>query len=93
MKVNPPHSWLAPPEGWTSSADCAPNPEWPPPPPGWLLWAMLAYRPRRVPAIWEVVIFHKLAVAVFALTILDTSEGMQSAITDSSLRRETGLAA
>ncbi|MEU7145896.1 hypothetical protein ABZ942_41085 [Nocardia sp. NPDC046473] len=48
-----------------------------------VMWAMLAYRPRRVPAIWEVVIFHKVAVAVLALTILDTTEGMQSAITDS----------
>ncbi|MFD6161462.1 hypothetical protein ACFWF7_37820 [Nocardia sp. NPDC060256] len=49
------------------------------------MWAMLAYRPRRVPAIWEVVIFHKVAVAVLALTILDTTEGIQSAITDSTV--------
>ncbi|MFD3521811.1 hypothetical protein [Streptomyces sp. NPDC058653] len=49
------------------------------------MWAMLAYRPRRVPAIWEMVIFHKVAAAVLAFTILDTTEGMQSSITDTSV--------
>ncbi|MFI5779312.1 hypothetical protein [Nocardia sp. NPDC051570] len=49
------------------------------------MWAMLAYRPRQVPAIWEMVIFHKVAAAVLAFTILDTTEGMQSAITDSTI--------
>ncbi|WP_405164460.1 hypothetical protein OG203_04905 [Nocardia sp. NBC_01499] len=50
-----------------------------------VMWAMLAYRPRRVPVIWEVVIFHKVAVAVLALTILNTTEGIQSAVTDSTV--------
>jgi hypothetical protein len=49
------------------------------------MWAMLAYRPRQVPAIWEMVIFHKVAATVLAFTILDTTEGAQSSITDSSV--------
>ncbi|MFD4696503.1 hypothetical protein [Streptomyces niveus] len=49
------------------------------------MWAMLAYRPRHVPAIWEMVIFHKVAATVLAFTILDTTEGMQSSITDTSV--------
>ncbi|MFD5892498.1 MULTISPECIES: hypothetical protein [unclassified Streptomyces] len=49
------------------------------------MWAMLAYRPRHVPAIWELVILHKVAAAVLAFTILDTTEGMQSSITDSTV--------
>lgn len=49
------------------------------------MWAMLAYRPRQVPAIWEMVIFHKVAATVLALTILDTTEGMQSSIIDSTI--------
>lgn len=49
------------------------------------MWAMLAYRPRQVPAIWEMVIFHKVAATVLAFTILDTTEGMQSSITDTSV--------
>ncbi|MEV6419268.1 hypothetical protein [Streptomyces sp. NPDC051662] len=49
------------------------------------MWAMLAYRPRQVPAIWELVIFHKVAASILAYTILDTTEGMQSSITDSSV--------
>ncbi|MFJ1578041.1 hypothetical protein [Streptomyces sp. NPDC088182] len=49
------------------------------------MWAMLAYRPRQVPAIWEMVIFHKVAATVLAFTILDTTEGMQSSITDTTV--------
>ncbi|MFC8826645.1 hypothetical protein ACFT9I_15030 [Streptomyces sp. NPDC057137] len=49
------------------------------------MWAMLAYRPRQVPAIWEMVIFHKVAATILAFTILDTTEGMQSSITDTSV--------
>lgn len=49
------------------------------------MWAMLAYRPRHVPAIWEMVIFHKVAATVLAFTILDTTEGMQSSITDTTV--------
>ncbi|MFE2032821.1 hypothetical protein ACFXBB_06045 [Streptomyces scopuliridis] len=49
------------------------------------MWAMLAYRPRQVPAIWEMVIFHKVAATVLAFTILDTTEGMQSSVTDSTV--------
>ncbi|RYJ21836.1 hypothetical protein CU044_6220 [Streptomyces sp. L-9-10] len=49
------------------------------------MWAMLAYRPRRVPAIWEMVIFHKAAATVLAFTILDTTEGMQSSVTDTTV--------
>ncbi|MEC3977566.1 hypothetical protein [Amycolatopsis sp. H20-H5] len=47
------------------------------------MWAMLAYRPRQVPAMWEMVIVHKVAAAILALTITHTTEGMQSSITDS----------
>ncbi|MFE4368682.1 hypothetical protein ACFRMN_10615 [Streptomyces sp. NPDC056835] len=49
------------------------------------MWAMLAYRPRHVPAIWEMVIFHKVAATVLAFTILDTTEGAQSSITDTTV--------
>ncbi|MFD7223863.1 hypothetical protein ACFV9P_23035 [Streptomyces sp. NPDC059892] len=49
------------------------------------MWAMLAYRPRQVPAIWEMVIFHKVAATVLAFTILDTTEGMRSSFTDTSV--------
>ncbi|MFI1221289.1 MULTISPECIES: hypothetical protein [unclassified Streptomyces] len=49
------------------------------------MWAMLAYRPRQAPAIWEMVIFHKVAAAVLAFTILDTTEGAQSSITDTTV--------
>lgn len=49
------------------------------------MWAMLAYRPRHVPAIWELVILHKVAATVLAFTILDTVEGAQSSVTDSSV--------
>lgn len=48
------------------------------------LWALLAYRPRHVP-VWELVILHKVAAAALAFTILDTTEGRQSSITDSSV--------
>lgn len=48
-----------------------------------VMWALLALRPRQVPAIWELVIFHKIAAAVLAFTILDTTEGLQSSISDS----------
>lgn len=51
------------------------------------MWAMLAYRPRQVPAIWEMVIFHKVAATILAFTILHTTEGFQSSFTD------TGVAA
>ncbi|MEV5680232.1 MULTISPECIES: hypothetical protein [unclassified Streptomyces] len=56
------------------------------------MWAMLAYRPRRVPAIWEMVIFHKVAATVLAFTILDTTEGMRSSITDTSVAALTVFA-
>ncbi|MCX4681874.1 hypothetical protein OG413_42485 [Streptomyces sp. NBC_01433] len=56
------------------------------------MWAMLAYRPRQVPAIWEMVIFHKVAATVLAFTILDTTEGMQSSITDSTVAALTVFA-
>ncbi|MFD6332015.1 hypothetical protein ACFWGI_20905 [Streptomyces niveus] len=56
------------------------------------MWAMLAYRPRHVPAIWEMVIFHKVAATVLAFTILDTTEGMQSSITDTSVAALTVFA-
>lgn len=56
------------------------------------MWAMLAYRPRQVPAIWEMVIFHKAAATVLAFTILDTTEGMQSSITDTSVATLTVFA-
>ncbi|MFI6085381.1 hypothetical protein ACIBBB_31205 [Streptomyces sp. NPDC051217] len=49
------------------------------------MWAMLACRPRQVPAIWEMVIFHKVAATVLAFTVLDTTEGMQSSITDTTV--------
>ncbi|MHA6762937.1 hypothetical protein [Streptacidiphilus sp. PAMC 29251] len=49
------------------------------------MWAMLAYRPRLVPAIWELVIFHKVACTVLAFTILNTTEGKQSSVTDTSV--------
>ncbi|MFD7285241.1 hypothetical protein [Streptomyces sp. NPDC059863] len=49
------------------------------------MWAMLAYRPRHVPAIWEMVIFHKVAATVLAFTILDTTEGAQSSISDTTV--------
>lgn len=56
------------------------------------MWAMLAYRPRQVPAMWEMVIFHKIAASILAYTILDTTEGMQSSFTDTSVAALTILA-
>lgn len=56
------------------------------------MWAMLAYRPRQAPAIWELVIFHKVAATVLALTILHTAEGSVSAITDSWVALSTVFA-
>ncbi|MDT0444694.1 hypothetical protein [Streptomyces johnsoniae] len=56
------------------------------------MWAMLAFRPRQVPAIWELVIFHKVAATVLALTILHTDEGMQASISDSWVASSTILA-
>lgn len=47
------------------------------------MWTMLAFRPRQAPAIWEMVIAHKVAAAILALTIIHTTEGGQSSITDS----------
>lgn len=47
------------------------------------MWTMLALRPRQAPAIWEMVIAHKVAAAILALTIIHTTEGGQSSITDS----------
>jgi hypothetical protein len=53
------------------------------------MWAMLAFRPRQVPAIWELVIAHKVAASTLALTITYTTEGFQSSITDSWLALTT----
>ncbi|MGI5504619.1 hypothetical protein [Lentzea sp. CA-135723] len=47
------------------------------------MWALLALRPRQVPGIWELVIFHKTAAAILAITIFDTVEGFQSTFSDS----------
>ena len=47
------------------------------------MWAMLAFRPRQAPAIWELVIVHKAAATVLALTITHTTEGLQASISDS----------
>ncbi|WP_079124927.1 hypothetical protein [Streptomyces lushanensis] len=49
------------------------------------MWAMLAWRPRQVPAIWEMVIFHKVAATILAFTIIDTTEGAQSSVTDTTV--------
>lgn len=56
------------------------------------MWAMLAYRPRRAPAIWELVIFHKLAATVLALTLLHTEEGLIAAFADSWVALSTVFA-
>ncbi|WP_329060250.1 hypothetical protein [Streptomyces sp. NBC_01429] len=46
------------------------------------LWALLAFRPRQAPVVWELIMFHKIAASALALTITHTTEGAQSAITD-----------
>jgi hypothetical protein len=46
------------------------------------MWALLALRPRQAPAVWELIMFHKIAASILALTITHTTEGAQSAITD-----------
>lgn len=56
------------------------------------MWAMLAYRPRQAPAIWELVIFHKVAATVLALTLLHTPEGPVSAVADSWVALSTVFA-
>ncbi|MFC5288782.1 hypothetical protein ACFPM7_17125 [Actinokineospora guangxiensis] len=56
------------------------------------MWAMLAHHPRRSPAIWELVIFHKVAATVLALTLLHTQEGLVAAVADSWVALSTILA-
>ncbi|MFC8676933.1 hypothetical protein ACFUEN_30120 [Streptomyces griseorubiginosus] len=46
------------------------------------MWALLAFRPRQAPAVWELIMFHKIAASVLALSITHTTEGAQSAISD-----------
>lgn len=57
---------------------------------GFLMFAgiflLLAYRPNQYPGIWELVIFHKAAVAVFLIiTGSEATDGTAVAITDGVL--------
>ncbi|MGW0521508.1 hypothetical protein [Crossiella sp. NPDC003009] len=56
------------------------------------MWAMLAFRPRLAPAIWELVIFHKVASTVVAISVIHTTEGFQSTIADAFVSLSTILA-
>lgn len=53
------------------------------------MWAMLAFRPRSVPAIWELVIFHKIVMTVFAIAILPAPDAGVAAATDAFLSLTT----
>ncbi|MFD4637457.1 hypothetical protein ACFWN2_09105 [Lentzea sp. NPDC058436] len=56
------------------------------------MWALLAFRPRQVPGIWELVLFHKVAASVLAFSIIDTVEGAQSSISDPWVALSTAFA-
>lgn len=49
------------------------------------MWAMLALAPRRVPAIWELVIVSKALVTAWAIAILGAPEAGTAAVIDSWL--------
>ncbi|GLY02240.1 MULTISPECIES: hypothetical protein [Actinoplanes] len=39
------------------------------------LWALIALWPRRVPGVWELILFHKTAITVLAIVVSDTAFG------------------
>jgi len=49
------------------------------------LFAVLALRPRASAGVWEVVIFHKLALAVSAFFLSEASEAVASGMVDAVL--------
>lgn len=49
------------------------------------MWVMLALRPRRSPGIWELVLLHKIALSVFALTVLPAPGAGEALVADASL--------
>lgn len=56
------------------------------------LWVALALWPRRLPGIWELVLFHKIAVTIYAITIGDVFEARQAVAADSALVITTAIA-
>jgi hypothetical protein len=50
------------------------------------LFLLLAYRPNHYPGVWEVVIFHKAALAIFLAAFgADAVDGTAVAVTDGAL--------
>ncbi|GAA2691176.1 MULTISPECIES: hypothetical protein [Actinosynnema] len=56
------------------------------------LWAVLAAHPRRTPALWELVLVHKVALTAVALTVAHTGEGIGAALVDGWLAVSTAVA-
>lgn len=50
------------------------------------LFLLLAYRPNQYPGVWELVIFHKAAIAIFLVVAgSDATDGTATAVTDGVL--------
>lgn len=56
------------------------------------LWAILAIRPRSLPGLWEMLLFHKAAITIFALVMLGAPEAPLTAAIDGVLVVTTALA-
>ncbi|MFY1687472.1 hypothetical protein [Plantactinospora sp. WMMB782] len=56
------------------------------------LWAMLAVWPRGQRGVWELVLFHKIAITVFALAVIDVPTAKQHVVIDGSLVVATAAA-
>ncbi|WP_437575512.1 hypothetical protein [Sorangium sp. So ce887] len=56
------------------------------------MWALIAAWPRRLPGVWELVLFHKLAVTVYYFAIGDVPEAPLAARIDLWLVSTTALA-
>lgn len=56
------------------------------------MWTMLALRPRRSPGVWELILLHKVAMALFALAILPAPEAGTSLVVDVGLIVTTAAA-
>lgn len=56
------------------------------------LWALIAAWPRRVPGVWELVLFQKFAITVYYFAIGDVPHAQTAALVDLWLVSTTALA-
>ena len=49
------------------------------------LWTIVAIWPRRTPGIWELILFHKTAMTIFALIVIGVPDAATTAAVDAAV--------